>query len=107
MPGNLLTAPPFPTVLPDIDSVAYQTARRILEDHPVTASMPPMDLSALAQHLANVITDGLVDEIDDLRTDLADAHTALTAATKDLRAVRRELGQVRRGIVTDGTRVAS
>lgn len=57
MPGNLLTASPFLAVLPDIDSVAYQAARRVLEDHPVTASMPPMELSALAQHLANVITD--------------------------------------------------
>lgn len=98
IPRNPFTALIAPPVLPDITSDEYQAARRVLEDHPVTASMPPMDLSSLAQHLVNVITDGLFDEIDDLRNDLAETQNDLKAVDKERAALNRQLGKARREI---------
>lgn len=46
-----------PPVIPDTQSVGYQVARRILEDHPATADMEPMALSSLAQQLVDAIAD--------------------------------------------------
>ncbi|WP_239376055.1 hypothetical protein [Frankia sp. Cj5] len=100
MPWNRLTGLLTPNAMPDVTSDEYQVTRRALEDHPATAGIPPKDLSSLEQYLADVITEDLHNEIDQLRDELNDAQEDLKAANKELRSLRRELGKARRGATT-------